>query len=83
MDPDPLQRHWDGVNNFQTKFNNLRTRAIRNFKFEAGTSDSKKNLLFGSSGIAESARGALQIAPKHRKRYAKRRRLKANAPTPP
>jgi hypothetical protein len=32
MDPDPLQWLWDGVNDFQTKFNDLCTRAIRNFK---------------------------------------------------
>ena len=32
MHPDPLQWLWDGVNDFQTKFDDLRTRAIRNFK---------------------------------------------------
>ena len=32
MDPDPLQWLWDGVNKFQIKFNDLRTRASRNFK---------------------------------------------------
>ena len=32
MDPHLLQWLWDGVNDFQTKFNDLRTRAIRNFK---------------------------------------------------
>ena len=32
MDPDPLQWLWDGVNEFQIKFNDLRTRASRNFK---------------------------------------------------
>jgi hypothetical protein len=32
MDLDPLQWLWNGVNDFQTKFNDLRTRAIRNFK---------------------------------------------------
>ena len=32
MDPDPLQWLWDGVNDFQTKFNDLRTRAMRNFQ---------------------------------------------------
>ncbi len=31
MDPDPLQWLWDGVYDFQTKFNDLRTRAMRNF----------------------------------------------------
>ena len=32
MDPDPLQWLWDGVYDFQTKFNDLRTRAMRNFQ---------------------------------------------------
>jgi len=32
MEPDPLQWLWDGVNDFQTKFNDLRTRAMRNFQ---------------------------------------------------
>ena len=32
MDQDPLQWLWDGVNDFQTKFNDLRTRAMRNFQ---------------------------------------------------
>jgi hypothetical protein len=31
MDPDPLQWLWDGVSDFQTKFNDLHTRKIRNF----------------------------------------------------
>ena len=31
MESDPLQWLWDGVNDFQTKFNDLRTRAMRNF----------------------------------------------------
>ena len=32
MDQDPLQWLWDGVKDFQTKFNDLRTRASRNFR---------------------------------------------------
>ena len=32
MEPDPLQWLWDGVNYFLTKFNDLRTRAMRNFQ---------------------------------------------------
>jgi hypothetical protein len=32
MEPDPLQWFWYGVNDFQTKFNDLRTRAMRNFQ---------------------------------------------------
>ena len=41
MDPDPLQWLWDGVDAFQIKFNDLRTRAIRNFKrpFDAAQHD--------------------------------------------
>jgi hypothetical protein len=31
MDPDPLKWLWDGVSDFQTKFNDLHTRKIRNF----------------------------------------------------
>ena len=31
MEPDPLQWLWDGVNDFQTKFNDLSTRVMRNF----------------------------------------------------
>jgi hypothetical protein len=32
MEQDPLQWLWDGVSDFQTKFNDLRTRAMRNFE---------------------------------------------------
>ena len=32
MASDPLQWLWDGVTDFQTKFEDLRTRAMRNFK---------------------------------------------------
>ncbi len=32
MDQDPLQWLWDGVKDFQTKLNDLRTRASRNFR---------------------------------------------------
>jgi hypothetical protein len=41
MYPDPLQWLWDGVNAFQIKFNDLHTRAIRNFKrpFDAAQHD--------------------------------------------
>ena len=31
MNPDPLQWLWDGVTDFQTKFDDLHTRAMRNF----------------------------------------------------
>jgi hypothetical protein len=39
MDQDQLEWHWDGVNDFQTKFNDLRTRASRNFRLPALTFD--------------------------------------------
>jgi hypothetical protein len=32
MNPDPLQWLWDRVSDFQTKFNDLHTRAMRNFQ---------------------------------------------------
>ena len=32
MDQDSLQWLWDGVDDFQTKFNDLRSRAMRNFQ---------------------------------------------------
>ena len=39
MDQDPLQWLWDGVNDFQTKFTDLRTRAMRNFQRPFDTAD--------------------------------------------
>ncbi len=39
MEQDPLQWLWDGVNDFQKKFNDLRTRAMRNFERPFDTAD--------------------------------------------
>jgi hypothetical protein len=39
MEQDPLQWLWDGVSDFQTKFNVLRTRAKRNFEQPFDTAD--------------------------------------------
>jgi hypothetical protein len=39
MEQDPLQWLWDGVSDFQTKFNDLRTRAMRNFERPFDTAD--------------------------------------------
>ena len=43
MNQDPLQWLWDGVNDFQTKFNDLRTRASRNFTRHFDSADAARH----------------------------------------
>ncbi len=43
MDPDPLQWLWDGVSDFQTKFNDLHTCKIRNFHLPFDTAQHDAN----------------------------------------
>ncbi len=39
MEQDPLQWLWDGISDFQTKINDLRTRAMQNFERPFDTAD--------------------------------------------